>query len=45
MLSLLLFTLETHDCAAVHSSNLIKFADDMTIVDLVIGINVYRKEM
>ncbi|KAK3548885.1 hypothetical protein QTP70_021251 [Hemibagrus guttatus] len=36
MLSPLLFTLLTHDCAAVHSSNhIIKFADDTTMVGLI----------
>ncbi|XDV14228.1 hypothetical protein PO909_002405, partial [Leuciscus waleckii] len=36
VLSPLLFTLLTHDCAAKHSSNhLIKFADDTTVVGLI----------
>ncbi|KAK3510444.1 hypothetical protein QTP70_006847 [Hemibagrus guttatus] len=36
MLSPLLFTLLTHDCAAMHSSNHItKFADDTTVVGLI----------
>ncbi|KAK3548525.1 hypothetical protein QTP70_013370 [Hemibagrus guttatus] len=36
VLSPLLFTLLTHDCAAMHSSNhIIKFADDMTVVGLI----------
>ncbi|KAK3545743.1 hypothetical protein QTP70_011328 [Hemibagrus guttatus] len=36
MLSPLLFTLLTHDCAAMHSSNhIIKFADDTTVVGLI----------
>ena len=36
MLSPLLFTLLTHDCVAVHSSNRsIKFADDATVVGLI----------
>ncbi|KAK3527232.1 hypothetical protein QTP86_014646 [Hemibagrus guttatus] len=35
VLSKLLFTLLTHDCAAMHSLNhIIKFADDMTVVVL-----------
>ncbi|KAK3554292.1 hypothetical protein QTP70_020159 [Hemibagrus guttatus] len=35
VLSPLLFTLLTHDCAAMHSSNhIIKFADDTTVVGL-----------
>ncbi|KAK0133936.1 Tripartite motif-containing protein 16 [Merluccius polli] len=36
VLSPLLFTLLTHDCAATHTSNhLIKFADDTTVVGLI----------
>ncbi|KAK3542978.1 hypothetical protein QTP70_008516 [Hemibagrus guttatus] len=36
VLSPLLFTLLTHECAAIHSSNhIIKFADDMTVVGLI----------
>ncbi|KAK3519742.1 hypothetical protein QTP70_003917 [Hemibagrus guttatus] len=36
VLSPLLFTLLTHDCAAMHSSNhVIKFAGDMTVVGLI----------
>ncbi|KAK3541003.1 hypothetical protein QTP86_009520 [Hemibagrus guttatus] len=36
VLSPLLFTLLTHDCAAMHSSNhIIKFADDMTVVAVI----------
>ncbi|KAK3521021.1 hypothetical protein QTP86_018666 [Hemibagrus guttatus] len=36
VLSPLLFTLLTHDCAAMHSSNhIIKFADDTTVVGLI----------
>ncbi|KAK3556547.1 hypothetical protein QTP70_009456 [Hemibagrus guttatus] len=36
VLSPLLFTLLTHDCAAMHSSShIIKFADDMTVVGLI----------
>ncbi|KAK3556430.1 hypothetical protein QTP70_008338 [Hemibagrus guttatus] len=35
MLNPLLFTLLTHDCTAMHSSNHIKLADDMTVVDLI----------
>ncbi|KAI3353795.1 hypothetical protein L3Q82_005019 [Scortum barcoo] len=35
VLSPLLFTLLTHDCTPSHSSNLIKFADDTTMVGLI----------
>ncbi|XP_059829764.1 uncharacterized protein LOC132396201 [Hypanus sabinus] len=36
VLSLLLFTLLTHDCASTHSSNhIIKFTDDTTVVGLI----------
>ncbi|KAK3522309.1 hypothetical protein QTP86_002559 [Hemibagrus guttatus] len=36
VLSPLLFTLLTHDCAAMHSSNhIVKFADDTTVVGLI----------
>ncbi|KAK3506655.1 hypothetical protein QTP70_012527 [Hemibagrus guttatus] len=35
VLSPLLFTLLTYDCAAMHSSNHIKFADDTTVVGLI----------
>ncbi|KAK3521353.1 hypothetical protein QTP70_003447 [Hemibagrus guttatus] len=36
VLSPLLFTLLTHNCAAMHSSNhIVKFADDMTVVGLI----------
>ncbi|KAK3529343.1 hypothetical protein QTP70_029136, partial [Hemibagrus guttatus] len=36
MRSPLLFTLLTHDCAAMHSSkHIIKFADDTTVVGLI----------
>ncbi|KAK3525628.1 hypothetical protein QTP70_001446 [Hemibagrus guttatus] len=36
VLSPLLFTLLTHDCAAMHISNhIIKFADDTTVVGLI----------
>src|SRR4029434_1268896 len=48
VLSPLLFSLFTHDCAATHSSNLIvKFADDTTIVDLITGNDesAYREEV
>ncbi len=38
--SLLLFSLFTHDCMATNSSNnIVKFADSMTIIGLVIGNN------
>ncbi|KAK1795573.1 hypothetical protein P4O66_001069 [Electrophorus voltai] len=48
VLSPLLFTLLTHDCAAMHSSNhIIKFADDMTVVGLINKDNesAYREEV
>ncbi|KAL2088686.1 hypothetical protein ACEWY4_015585 [Coilia grayii] len=48
VLSPLLFTLLTHDCAATHSSyHIIKFADDTTVVGLISGGNEapYREEM
>ncbi|KAK3573780.1 hypothetical protein QTP86_032949 [Hemibagrus guttatus] len=36
LLSPMLFTLLTHDCAAIHNSNhIIKFADDTTVVGLI----------
>ncbi len=36
VLSPVIFTVFTHDCAAIHSSNaIVKFADDTTIVDLI----------
>ncbi|KAK3538855.1 hypothetical protein QTP86_018097, partial [Hemibagrus guttatus] len=36
VLSSLLFTLLTHDCEVLHSSNhIVKFADDTTVVDLI----------
>ncbi|KAK1787477.1 hypothetical protein P4O66_002953 [Electrophorus voltai] len=47
VLSPLLFTLLTHDCAAMHSSNhIIKFADDTTMVGLINKDNesAYREE-
>ncbi|KAK3519399.1 hypothetical protein QTP70_027526, partial [Hemibagrus guttatus] len=48
VLSPLLFTLLTHDCAAMHSSNhIIKFANEMTVVGLI-SKNVesaYREEV
>ncbi|KAK1783969.1 hypothetical protein P4O66_004634, partial [Electrophorus voltai] len=47
VLSPLLFTLLTHDCAAMHSSNhIIKFADDTTVVGLINKDNesAYREE-
>ncbi|KAK3553519.1 hypothetical protein QTP70_004199 [Hemibagrus guttatus] len=44
VLSPLLFTLLTHDCAAMHSSNhIIKFADDTTMVGLISKNNKLRK--
>ncbi|KAK3519303.1 hypothetical protein QTP70_023539 [Hemibagrus guttatus] len=48
MLSPLLFTLLTHDCAAMHSSNhIIKFADDTTMVGLISKNeeSAYREEV
>ncbi|KAK3544379.1 hypothetical protein QTP86_010142 [Hemibagrus guttatus] len=43
VLSPLLFTLLTHDCAAMHSSNhIIKFADDTTMVGLISKNEVQR---
>ncbi|KAK3528503.1 hypothetical protein QTP70_000581 [Hemibagrus guttatus] len=47
VLSPLLFTLLTHDCASMHSSNhIIKFADDTTVVGLISKNNesAYREE-
>ncbi|KAK3515340.1 hypothetical protein QTP70_017277, partial [Hemibagrus guttatus] len=44
----LLFTLLTHDCAAMHSSNhIIKFADDTIVVGLISKNNesAYREEV
>ncbi|KAK1804705.1 hypothetical protein P4O66_003561 [Electrophorus voltai] len=48
VLSPLLFTLLTHDCAAMHSSNyIIKFTDDTTMVGLINkdGESAYREEV
>ena len=48
VLSPLLFSLFTHDCAATHSSNLlVKFADDTTIVGLISNNDEssYREEV
>ncbi|KAI4901822.1 hypothetical protein NFI96_010215 [Prochilodus magdalenae] len=48
VLSPLLFTLLTHDCAAMHSSNhIIKFADDTTVVGLISknDESAYREEV
>ncbi|XP_060716983.1 uncharacterized protein LOC132839820 isoform X2 [Tachysurus vachellii] len=48
ILSPLLFTLLTHDCAAMHRSNhIIKFADDTTVVGLISKNNetAYREEV
>ncbi|KAK3507347.1 hypothetical protein QTP70_014830, partial [Hemibagrus guttatus] len=48
VLSPLLFTLLTHDCAAMHSSNhIVKFTDDMTVVGLISKNNesAYREEV
>ncbi len=36
VLSPMLYTLYTHDCAPIHSSNIfVKFADDTTVVGLI----------
>jgi hypothetical protein len=35
MLSPLLYSLFTHDCVAMHTSNSIKFVDDTTVVGLI----------
>ncbi|KAI5097575.1 hypothetical protein C0J45_12884 [Silurus meridionalis] len=44
VLSPLLFTLLTHDCVAIHSSNhIVKFADETTVVGLI-SKNAYREE-
>ncbi|KAI5625328.1 gastrula zinc finger protein XlCGF28.1-like [Silurus asotus] len=47
VLSPLLFTLLTHDCAPTHSSNHIKFADDTTVVGLISKNkeSAYREEV
>ncbi|KAK3561941.1 hypothetical protein QTP86_019064 [Hemibagrus guttatus] len=48
VLSPLLFTLLTHDCAAMHSSNhIVKFADDMTVASLISknDESAYREEV
>ncbi|KAK2878201.1 hypothetical protein Q8A73_012383 [Channa argus] len=48
VLSPLLFTLLTHDCVAMHSSNhLVKFADDTTVVGLISknDESAYREEV
>ncbi|KAK3537495.1 hypothetical protein QTP70_012125 [Hemibagrus guttatus] len=48
VLSTLLFTLLTHDCAAMHSSNhIVKFTDDMTVVGLISknDESAYREEV
>lgn len=48
VLSPLLFTLLTHDCVAMHSSNsIIKFADDTTVVGLISKNDelAYREEV
>ncbi len=48
VLSPLLYSLYTHDCTATHSSNVIvKFADDMTVVDLITDNDetAYREEV
>ena len=48
VLSPLLYSLFTHNCVATHNSNtIIKFADDMTVVGLIIGDDetAYREEV
>ncbi|KAK3548655.1 hypothetical protein QTP70_016405, partial [Hemibagrus guttatus] len=48
VLSPLLFTLLTHDCTAMHSSNhIVKFTDDTTVVGLISknDESVYREEV
>ncbi|KAK3565468.1 hypothetical protein QTP86_010132 [Hemibagrus guttatus] len=48
VLSPLLFTLLTHDCAAMHSSNhIVKFTDDTTMVGLISknDESAYREEV
>ncbi|KAI5611683.1 gastrula zinc finger protein XlCGF28.1-like [Silurus asotus] len=47
VLSPLLFTLLTHDCVAMHSSNHIKIADDTTVVRLISknDESAYREEV
>ena len=48
VLSPLLYSLFTHDCVAMHASNLIiKFADDTTVVDLITNNDetAYREEV
>ncbi|KAK3507994.1 hypothetical protein QTP70_010002 [Hemibagrus guttatus] len=48
VLSPLLFTLLTHDCAAMHSSNhIVKFTDDATVVGLISknDESAYREEV
>ncbi|KAI3355645.1 hypothetical protein L3Q82_004191 [Scortum barcoo] len=50
VLSPLLYSLFTHDCVATHSSNtIIKFADDTTVIGLIItGVDdetAYREEV
>ena len=48
VLSPLLYTLYTHDCAPAHSSNsIVKFADDTTVIGLISGgdESAYRDEV
>jgi hypothetical protein len=48
VLSLLLYSLFTHDCVAMHASNsIIKFADDTTVVGLITNNDetVYREKV
>ena len=46
VLSPLLYSLFTHDCMSRHDSNtIIKFADDTTVVGLIIDETAYREEV
>ena len=47
VLSPLLYSLFTHDCVDMHTSNSIKFADDTTVVDLITNNDetAYREEV
>ena len=44
VLSLVLYSLFTHNCVATHDSNTLNFADDMTVVGLITN-NTYREEV
>ncbi|XP_064869315.1 uncharacterized protein LOC135565661 [Oncorhynchus nerka] len=45
VLSLLLYSLFTHNCTTRHDSNTIKFADDTTVVDLINDETAYREKV